>query len=266
MSEEGPQVENVPDGVGAWIDERAEECGLTRTEFLRGLAAALDDGAPEPFARQERVSAVEDGVDEKIQDVRDRVLQVKREADRKADADHEHPELERAVAATDERIADLATAVEDQRSRLDDVESRVDDGFENFEEVLDYLTETTDDLGAKTQTLATALLDVRDGVRLIAQGNNSAVDQLAAQANRKGVREAACEDCARSVDIALLREPACPHCGATFSRVESKSGWFGSHTLQTGESPPALEPGDTDLLEEEEGVVEIAGDGGEDGE
>jgi len=263
MSEESPQVDDEPADVGAWIDDRAAECGLTRAEFLRGLADAIDEAAPERHASPERVTALEDDVDEKIQDVRDRVLQVKREADRKAPAEHHHEEMERRVAATDERVGDIASALEDLQGRLDAVESSVDEGFENFEEILDYLTETTDDLDAKTQTLATALLDVRDGVRQLAEGRDAAVDRLAAQANRKGVREAACGDCGASVDVALLRNPSCPHCGAAFSRVEPKSGWFGSHTLKTGDQPPALEPSDEDLLDDEGDVAAIVEDGGE---
>ncbi|MFB6120316.1 MAG: CopG family transcriptional regulator [Halobacteriaceae archaeon] len=262
MAEEGPQAD-VPDDVGTWIDGRAKECGLTRAEFLRALADAMAE-ADGPFASRDRVSDLEDDVDEKIRDVRDRVLQVKREADGKASEDHRHAELERHLAATDKRVSDLAEAVDDLTERLDDAESRLDEGFENYEEVLDYLTETTDDLNDKTRTLATALLDVREGVKDLAEGQGASVDRLAEEANRRGVRKAACGDCGATLDIALLRDPVCPHCGATFSGVEPKSGWFGSHTLETGEHPPALEPpAEEDILDEERGVAAIAGDGGE---
>jgi hypothetical protein len=98
---------------------------------------------------------------------------------------------------------------------------------------------------------------VRESVGHLVTGNGTAVDQLAAAANRRGVREADCEDCGGAVDVALLREPACPHCGATFADVEASSGWFGSDTLVTGAAPPALEPA-ADLVEEESDVAAIA--------
>ncbi|MFW5965560.1 MAG: hypothetical protein ACOCP3_02285, partial [Halodesulfurarchaeum sp.] len=48
---------------------------------------------------EDRVNALEAELDEKIQDVRERVIQVKREADGKAPADHEHESLESLISA-----------------------------------------------------------------------------------------------------------------------------------------------------------------------
>lgn len=254
---------DVPEGVGTWLAESAAEADLSTPEFLAALAAALAE-TDEGLAGAESVQALEDELDEKVQDVRDRVIQVKRETDEKAPADHEHADLERDVAATSRAVADLEDDVAGLRDDLEATRATLDDGFENFEEVLDYLTETTDDLERKTRTLAQAVLDVREGLQHVVVSDDP-VDDLARQANRLGVRHADCGDCGATVDVALLREAACPHCNANFAAVEESSrlfGW-GNATLATGEQPPALEPADEDLLDDDADVAAIAGDGGE---
>jgi hypothetical protein len=37
--------------------------------------------------------------------------------------------------------------------------------------------------------------------------------------------------------MALLTAPECPFCGAPFEDVAPGSGWFSSHTLETGATP-----------------------------
>ncbi|WP_440007894.1 hypothetical protein [Halomicrococcus sp. SG-WS-1] len=174
----------------------------------------------------------------KIEDVRERVIQVKRETDAKAPADHGHPDLR-------DDVEDLRTAVaevEELRERVVENRDRMDSGFENYEEVLSYLTETTDELEERLDVLATALVGVRDRTRKLAvdEEKRAAVAELARTANRNGVETAVCESCELSVTVSLLYEPECPHCGASFGDLRPKEGWFGSSTLLVGD-PPALE-------------------------
>jgi chromosome segregation ATPase len=251
----------IPEATALWLDERAADLGLSREEFVRRLVAAYHAVAErdEPPAAAEDVDALEEEVadldrelDEKIRDVRQRVIQVKQETDGKAPEGHDHPDLrEKAVAAAtraervERDIAEVASDVEALDDRLADVEARVDAGFENYEEVLEYLTETTDDLSGKLDTLARAVVEMRTAARTLAgrAEARAAVDELKAEANRLGVRSAACGECDESVDVALLTEPACPACASTFSDVEPKQRLFGSPTLVVGDLP-ALEPGD----------------------
>ncbi len=248
-------VEELPDDLEAWIAERAAADGDSRADVVRRLMTAhrlldehpdrldaaavsdFDDGAAggpsatasgidDLDARVDelagRVEELEAALDGKIDDVRQRVIQVKREADTKAPADHDHPTIER----------------------------RIDEGFGNYEEILEHLMERTealeseaDDRSAKLRSVANSVVDLRRRVAGIEDAieERAAVAELRETANRRGISEAACESCGGSVRIGLLDEPACPHCESSFEGVESR-GWFTSNQLTVG-SRPALESG-----------------------
>lgn len=272
-------VDRLPPEAADWVEERADEADLGSEELLARLVAAHravesdGEGAAPPTA--DRVADVEAAVenlqadlDDKIDDVRSRVVQVKREADAKADASHDHPSLSSELDAVADRAAEAATAadeaaaaVEDLDERtaaleewMDDVAASVDDAADDAERAVETATaaeETATGLEDKTTTLARALIALREQVRSLSRTaeERSAVDDLKRRANREGVRAATCEDCDGRIEVGLLTEPACPHCAATLSDVEPKTGLFGSHTLVTGD-PPALEPGDADVSDD----------------
>jgi chaperonin cofactor prefoldin len=208
----------------------------TELERLTGQVSALDDrleavedgfddrvGTAEEDST-DRLEALEEDFDEKITDLRERVIQVKREADAKAPADHDHEEL---------------------RAWVDRLGTRVDGGFENYEEVLTYLTDETEDLDDKVTRLASVVVSLRERTarveRRVTRGD--AVADLKESANRHGMRKAKCGACGGSVGVGLLTEPACPHCESGFVGVEPAGRLFGSGTLVTG-SAPALMAGD----------------------
>ena len=259
--------------AAAWLAERAAELGLDDEEFLKRVVAAyrsveeneleadlatsdeyadrLDDLA-ERVADVEsradeaeaRVDDAEADFDEKLQDVRERVVQVKRDANGKADTDHDHPELAEDIAealGAAERVDEETAALTADVAELTE---RVDAGFENFEEVLEFLRDEADELSGKVTTLATAVVSMREAVRTVgaAEARRARTDALKRTANVSGVEEADCGDCGQSVTVALLTAPECPFCGAPFEDVAPGSGWFSSHTLETG-STPALTAG-----------------------
>ncbi|MFB6281588.1 MAG: CopG family transcriptional regulator [Haloferacaceae archaeon] len=228
------------------LDERIADAEAEGTDALADDVAALDD----------RVADLEDDIDEKIQDVRERVIQVKREADAKAPKDHDHEALRRHADRA-------ASAVEDLEARLAELEDRVEDGFENFEEVLEYLTETSDELEARAETLARATIDLRDRVAELEteRSARAVADDIRATANRHGDATATCGACSRRVRVGLLSRPECPHCEATFEDLEPSSGLFGSATLRVG-PPPALD-GETTAPASPE---ELFDDGDDDGD
>lgn len=208
-------------------------------ESLEDRIAALE-------SIDERVSAVESEVDEKIEDVRERVIQVKREADAKAPADHDHERLHRRLQRA-LRAAEEANAMGKQLSRRIDRDSqRVDRGFENFEEILDYLTDTTDELEAKIDALARTVIELRESVGTLQETASAreAAAELKAEANREGVTVAKCEECTSSVQIGLLSTPHCPHCETIFREVDPSTELFGSSYLRTG-GRPALQSGES---------------------
>jgi hypothetical protein len=261
-------VETTLEGpVASWLSERADDLGVPTEEFLERVLAAYREADEQTDVvtsddLDDRLRAVEDDLradietvdsefDEKIQDVRERVIQVKRDADAKAPKDHDHPELssiaEEAVNAARDAQAEVAEVSEAARR----LRERVDAGFDNFEEVLTYLRDETQDLDRKTATLATAVVSMRDSVASLAaaEARRERAERLKREANVAGVREAECEECGEDVTVALLAAPECPFCAATFEEVEANPGWFGTHVLVTG-SAPAL-PTDESVLDDE---------------
>ena len=230
----------LPADVDDWIRRTAAERGETLEETCQRLltaahAVATDDGSvttdPDAFEQVER--QLEDHRAEfldLIEDVRSRVIQVKREADAKAPADHDH-----ASYASDDDL-EAVTA------ELDRLERRLEAGFDDFEDVLEHLLDRTDDVDERAAILGSALLDVRDRQETVLEREQAraTVEQLKLAAAQLGVRSATCDECGTSVDVALLTAPECPACASSIADVESKSSFFGSHTLVTG-TPPALE-------------------------
>ena len=251
-----------------WIHEQANAEDLPPAEYLERVVVALrtiEENEPsEELATKREVEALEsrlaglDGdVEQKIEDVRDRIVQVKRETDEKAPLGHTHEELRNDVATVETTVETVEKAVETIGETLESVEARLDQGFENYEEILEYLVDTTDDLSDKTSSLASALIALKGSHQTVRarEQRRLRTEELKDTANRAGVTEATCDSCGKNVSIGLLTEPACPFCSSSVSGVTAKQGFFGSATLETG-SPPALEEGDVDGAEGLDDIVE----------
>lgn len=232
----------IPSEADDWLADEAARRDENPGEICRRLvtaaaAVATDDDLE--LADRDELAAVRgqlathrEEFAANLDDVRERIVQVKREADGKAPADHDH-----ADHPTD---GDLAAV----RADLETLEETVDRGFENFETVLEDLLGDVDELAERSTLLAAAVVDLRDRDD-DRRRRRAAADDLKLAANRLGVRTAACEDCGSSVDIALLTAPECPHCASAVTDVAERSSIFGSHRLLTGD-PPALEATSTD--------------------
>ncbi len=262
-----PSTTDLPEGVGNWITDLARERGISEEELLSRLLGASVD-APDAEAVHDRFEAIQAGLadleervddidadlEEKISDVRGRVIQVKREADAKAEADHAHPDIVSDVGDVAADVDALADDVEELEGRLEAATGDVAAETEQLGEEVDALsTEVT----RKLNVLGAAVVEMRDQVRvLLAEHEKRALlGELRTSANRNGVRTAKCENCSRAVDIGLLAEPRCPHCDEAVEELDPKDGFFGSHVLRTGR-PPELE-GDTGPAESElDDVVE----------
>ncbi|ELZ81227.1 hypothetical protein DEQ92_09355 [Haloferax sp. Atlit-6N] len=278
---EGEDGVSLPDDLRTWVEARADEEGVDpETVLARALGTyrlavsdageSLDDAdavSDRLGGVEARVDELEGELDEKISDVRMRVVQVKREADEKAPRDHTHPELDAEL----DRLADDVRAA---RNRVTDLDERVDAGFENFEEILTYLDETTATLDENLRAVARTLLDLRGRAADLeaADLERKALAELLRTANATGEKKARCEECDETVHLDLLAEPRCPSCRSPFRELSSSPGFFGSATLHTGRLP-ALESADdaratdevADLLDEAvTGVVDDATDGDDD--
>ncbi|WP_324662666.1 hypothetical protein [Haloarcula sediminis] len=167
-----------------------------------------------------RLKDVEDEFTEKLTDVRERVVQLKRELDGKAPADHEAFET---VAELDESVAELnreLVAVRDEfEADLAAQTERVDEIEERFDEVEERL----DDTEEKLRRVAWVVNDLRDdqGGR---DAHQKAVDRIKRAAAQEGISSASCQNCGESVEIGLLTDPNCPHCDSTISDVQPEGG------------------------------------------
>jgi len=273
---------SLPADLEDWLDEEAGSRDVDRDQLLAGLVATFravadDDRAVDLPRERDTPDEVPEVVEERfeeqqaefvdlIDDVRRRVVQVKRETDAKAPADHDHEELRDDLEATAERFDRLDEELAALRGTVDAIRDDLDAGFENYEEILEYLADEIDGLDDQLERVARVLLEVRSEVNERAERatRRAEVERLQRAANQYGVRSAVCEECGESVDIGLLTQAACPHCASTFSTVTPKRRFFGSHVLETG-SPPALEgrAADTDDVDAaDEGDLErLAGDG-----
>ena len=261
-SDEGDGVdEEVPDAVREWLSSVAADRGVSETELLESLLAGDAAGGREAAGVDSaELQRVERDFRELVEDVRDRIVQVKRETDGKAAADHTHHDLQ----STLEQLGREVGAIEAEVERVDE---RLADGFENYEEILTYLTEATDALDRKLGRLASAVIDLRERVGDAARDEvrRTALAHLTDTANRHGIEKAKCDHCGEGVHVGMLVQPRCPHCDSSFSSLEPKSGFFRSSVLHTG-TMPALEsaPGDTDSEAEAlEAMVEDAAQVGE---
>ncbi|KAB1194842.1 hypothetical protein GJR96_10015 [Haloferax sp. MBLA0076] len=246
---EGDVGGTLPEDLREWVTARAEALDadpatvLARAVSTYRLAVtdsgeALDDieSVPRQLDTIEgRVDGLETTLDEKIDDVRMRVVQVKREADEKAPRDHSHPDLQ---AGIDQVTSDI----EATRERVAQMDERVDAGFDNYEEILTYLDETTATLDENLRVVAQSLVDLRSRAADIeaAELERKALADLLRVANDAGEHKATCADCGQTVHLDLLTEPRCPGCRTSFDELSPSRGFFGSATLHTGE-PPALE-------------------------
>jgi predicted flap endonuclease-1-like 5' DNA nuclease len=231
--------EEVPDAVLGWLRAVADERDVSETELLRSLVSGGPAGGADASGGgvdEAELERVQREFRELVEDVRDRIVQVKRETDEKAPAEHTHDDLR----STLDQVGREIEALEQEVDRLDD---RLAAGFENYEEILTHLTDTTDELDRKLGRLASVLIDLRDQVGEAARDEvrRTALRQLTDTANRHGVERAKCEDCGEGVHVGMLIEPRCPHCDASFSALEPK-GLFRTSVLHTG-TVPALESG-----------------------
>jgi len=221
-------AERIPDIAAAVADRLDEESGDAAADAEERLATEID--------------RVESDFTEKIQDVRERVIQVKREADAKAPADHDHEaidDLAATVSDLEERVADLDETLTARGDRLDEAEGDREALGERVEAV-ERATDRLDDVAERLRTVAWVVSDLRDAQDAQAVGTE-AIDRLKRTAAQLDVDRAVCENCSTAVEIALLSTPTCPHCEAALSDVEPASGIFGKPQLTVAKQ---LEAGD----------------------
>lgn len=234
----------VEDAVREVVADRLPDIADAVSDRIEGgETEAVEEGLHAELDR------VESDVDEKIEDVRQRVVQVKREADAKAPADHDHGEFD-ALAG---RLDDLAGELDEIESAVADLRTETDAHAEELAEVADRLDdladveERLDTAEQRLRTVAWVANDLREAHES-RSGATRAIDRLKRAAAEADVARAVCEECGDAVELALLTEPNCPHCGTAVSDVRPASGLFGKPTLvaarqlDAGDDAPADVP------------------------
>lgn len=202
--------------VAATVDEKLNgDLDSAAEDALQSRLPDIVDGVEDRL--DERIDDLEANFQRKVEDVRERVVQVKREADAKAPADHDHEEFDRIDA--------LRQEVDSLDRELSELRSDVTVGLETQEAAVDDIDERLSDLQDKLTRVAWVVNDLRDdqGGR---DADQRAVDRLKRAAAQEGISSARCESCDEQVDIGLLTEPNCPHCDATVSDVRPEGGIF----------------------------------------
>ncbi len=261
------------------VDGAVEESEVGREELLKRAIVALaeEEGIDVPDAEEvatieSRLDDLNVEVDRKVEDLRERFVDLYQGLDGKAPADHTHEETAERVKSIDADLdalsdrldevhADVATeaaaregveeAIDDVDDRLARVESTVD-GLDELEARVDSLdVDDLDDLDDKLSRVASAVVRIRRRLEAAERdrADREQLDALTTAANRHGVRKADCTDCEGTVQLGLLTAPECPHCGREFADLEPNSGFLGTSRLVVGDRP-ALD-----------GAVDGSGDG-----
>ena len=248
-TEDGALTVRLPSDLDEWLSARAQTLGVDREVVLLQLlssyraAAELDDegvpvAGPEAVEEavadrvseasnavrarlDERVDAVEQQHEADIEDVRGRVVQLKRELDGKAPADHGHEQFE--------QLDGLQEAVSELRTAVDDIELELDSTVAEHDVLIEDIDERLSDLQERVKTVAWVASDLRDAYE--SQGGLEAIERIKRAAAKADIDRANCESCGEGVEIALLTDPECPHCQATVTNVEAAESWFGSPKL-----------------------------------
>jgi chromosome segregation ATPase len=280
-----PVSVSLPPDVDEWLEERATAAGMDRAELLALLTKAyhevvtidetegelldiVEDVAADTAAERvdDRLGVFRSSLDDQLQTIHQRILQLKRESDERADIDrvveiqNQVGELDPAVDELDEELQALRSTVETlddeiEDIREDDVRSERTSG-RGSEAMHDSVRTTADgephldeaetvvkmqeqiaDLESKVRRVAEAVVELRT------QSNEShatdqiqadtTIDRIRRKAAREDIEDARCETCEATVNIALLPDLKCPHCGIAFDGldVEPLSNTFGIASL-----------------------------------
>jgi len=228
-----PSADELDAVVAATVDEKLNGSVEAATESaVKAHIPDIVDTVERQLA--ERFDALEADFQTKIEDVRERVVQIKRETDAKAPADHSHEELD--------RINGLTREIEEMEAELAALRDDVTESLETEDEQIDDIDNRLDDVEDKLTRVAWVVSDLRDD-----QGgrdqNQKAVDRLKRAAAQENISTARCSNCDEQVEIGLLTEPQCPHCNTTVSDVRPEGGIIRSKARLVAAAQ--LEPGET---------------------
>ncbi|PSQ39431.1 hypothetical protein BRD13_03230 [Halobacteriales archaeon SW_5_70_135] len=229
----------LPEEVGEWLDRQVagQDDDRDRADVLRYLAAAYrevetEDGETTLDDLDQRLTAQREEYVELVEDVRGRVVDLRREFDDLADVDLDHDHDHDYAGGSDVDLDTLAdrSQVEALAEEVEQLEQRTEGGFDNYETVLEELTDAVDRLDDRLESVAAVAADHHEN-----DDRETALAEIRRRANEAGVREATCGECSTSHDVGLLTDSECPRCGSPFADVETGRWLIGSPTLVVGD-------------------------------
>lgn len=261
---EGQRISvEVPPSLEEWLSRRAERSGVEREELLVGLLVAfrdategngpdveaLVDGRVGPLVDQ-RLRQFDEDLERKLDNIRRRVVQVKQEADGKVSEDRfeslagQVDELGDRVRELDGELEGLDTeTLSAHENRLDELEA----SLQTRTETAVKLDERLDDVESKLTRVARVVVALRkereglsgsrtdgtgtDDVPELRTNTDETLLDIKRQAAREGITSADCGACGEAVELSVLPESACPHCGAAFGGLDGRGGMFSSPRL-----------------------------------
>jgi len=176
--------------------------------------------------------------------------------------------VEENTSAFAEKLQTLHSHVRNHRDRIDQAESTIDGHTDQVEDLRQAVSDHSEDLQRaeevfrhlfrETDRLDERLSDIGRVVGelepvISAHQQQEQVASLKQEAAEIGRRTAQCETCGETVDLGLLTEPACPHCGTPAEAVTQRSGFIQSQAvLESSEDAAASEqlPDWTDGLDD----------------
>ncbi|MXR40976.1 hypothetical protein GRX01_06425 [Halobaculum sp. WSA2] len=217
------------------------------------IAELLDDGVDDE-SDEERIDAEFEALDDRLDALDDRTEAladtVDRLRNRVEELDSETPDAG-AVERLQDAVPEVAREVQRLREDHDTLRSEISEDFGHVERILRHLLDRTDDLERSLERVRSRG-DRRERSRV-----DERLTELKRTASAAGVRSAECDECGGSVDLGVLPESRCPHCGAEFRSLEPKSWLFGTNTLSVRAS---RDPGRREPLDPERGNPVEAGE------
>ena len=180
------------------------------------------------------VETLEAEVDEDVEDLRERLVRLAREAEQKAKADATPPDLAERLDEVDAN----ARAVADRLDGLEDRVESIDDTVAGIEDRLDALAAADDDAADKLSRVASAVVRTQRRLREI-DGERAAgrLDDILDAANRHGVQTANCDGCGHTVRLSLLSSAECPHCESRFAGLDPADRFYRRSRLTVDDRP-----------------------------
>ena len=264
--------------AGGWSDAElrdravgaaADEVGVDREEALKraivGLAESEGIAVPdadEVASIRSRLDELDADVDEKVTDLRERFVELYRDLESKAPADHVHEETVDRLDSVEDDLGSVEDGLDEVATEVDSVAGDLDAATTDLTDVEDRLADVEAEVGDldvdavedKLSRVASAILLVRRRIETLEdeRDDRQRLDALTTVANRHGVETAACGDCGETVRLGLLTTAECPHCGRAFADIDPRTWFFKSSRLVVADRP-ALD-GDVDGADTAEGA------------